>query len=306
VLVYTIRRILWIIPVILIISTVVFFGIHIAPGDPATIMLGLYAGQEALQQIRHELGLDKPLLTQYGHFLGGLVKGDLGISLHKKLPVLKLVFTAFYPTFQLVVVSMGLSLLFGVLLGTIAAVFENSILDSVSRILAVVGVSAPTFWIGLLLIIVFAVQLKWLPVAGYGSWKHLVMPALALTGSGLAYIARLLRSNLLDQKRQDYVRTARSKGISEKRVWAHHIFRNSLVSVVTMVGVRFGTLLGGAVIVETVFAWPGLGTLIINATYARDYPVLLGAVIWTAIVITFVNLVVDLIYAVLDPRIVYD
>lgn len=305
-LVYTIRRILWIIPVILIISTVVFFGIHIAPGDPATIMLGLYAGQEALQQIRHELGLDKPLLTQYGHFLGGLVKGDLGISLHKKLPVLKLVFTAFYPTFQLVVVSMGLSLLFGVLLGTIAAVFENSILDSVSRILAVVGVSAPTFWIGLLLIIVFAVQLKWLPVAGYGSWKHLVMPALALTGSGLAYIARLLRSNLLDQKRQDYVRTARSKGISEKRVWAHHIFRNSLVSVVTMVGVRFGTLLGGAVIVETVFAWPGLGTLIINATYARDYPVLLGAVIWTAIVITFVNLVVDLIYAVLDPRIVYD
>jgi ABC-type dipeptide/oligopeptide/nickel transport system permease component len=306
VLAYTIRRILWIIPVILIISTVVFFGMHIAPGDPATIMLGLYAGEEALQQIRHDLGLDKPLLTQYGLFLGGLVRGDLGVSLHKKLPVVELVFTAFYPTFQLVVVSMGLSLLFGLLLGTVAAVFENSFLDSLSRMLAVVGVSAPTFWIGLLLIIVFAVQLKWLPVAGYGSWKHLVMPAFALTGSGLAYIARLLRSNLLDQKRQDYVRTARSKGISEKRVWAHHIFRNSLVSVVTMVGVRFGTLLGGAVIVETVFAWPGLGTLIINATYSRDYPVLLGAVIWTAIVITVVNLAVDLIYALLDPRIVYD
>ena len=302
---YVVRRLFFLIPTILVVGTLVFFGMHYAPGDPASIMLGLYANDETVKTVRHEMGLDRPILTQYASFLTGLARGDLGESFHEERPVVGLVLTAFYPTLLLVAVSMGFSLLMGSLLGLYTAIHENSFLDSFGRLLSVVGVSAPVFWVGILLMILFAVHLKWFPVAGYGTWRHLVLPSLALSGQSIAFIARLFRSNLIEQKRQDYVRTARAKGISEKRLWLCHISRNSLLSVVTMVGVRFATLLGGAVIVENVFAWPGLGTLIVRAVSSRDYPILLGAVMWIAIVISVVNLLVDILYSVLDPKIIY-
>jgi len=302
---YIIRRLLLLIPTVWIIATLVFFGMHFAPGDPASIALGLYASDETVAEVRHELGLDQPLFIQYVKFLGGLVQGDLGRSFHNKEPVVKLIMTAFFPTLLLVAVSMGFSLLIGGVIGAVAAIYENSPIDSTARVFAVVGVSVPVFWAALLFIILFSVRLKWFPVAGFGSWNHLALPALALSGQSIAFIARLFRSNLIDEKRQDYVRTARSKGIRERRVWTHHITRNSLLSVVTLVGVRFGTLLGGAVIVENVFAWPGLGTLVVTAVSARDYPIVLGCVIWMAALVTVVNLIIDVLYTVIDPKIVY-
>ena len=302
---YIIRRLLLLIPTVWAIATIVFFGMHFAPGDPASIMLGLYASDESVADVRHELGLDRPLLTQYVTFIGRLARGDMGKSFHNEQRVIQLVLTAFFPTLMLVAVSMGLALIIGSIMGAIAAIYENTVVDASARVFAVVGVSVPVFWAALLLIILFSVRLRWLPVAGYGSVSHLALPALALSGQSVAFIARLFRSNLIEEKRQDYVRTARSKGIRESRVWVHHIFRNSLLSVVTLVGIRFGTLLGGAVIVENVFAWPGLGTLIVTAVSSRDYPVVLGSVIWIAILVTMVNLIIDMIYTIIDPKIVY-
>ena len=302
---YLLRRLMVLITTILVIATVVFFGIHFAPGDPASITLGLHATDETIAEVRHELGLDRPLIVQYLSFMLGLVRGDLGQSFHSEQPVLQMVATAFVPTLLLVSVSMALALLAGGIIGALAAVYENTPIDALARILAVVGVSVPVFWAALLFIILFSVHLNWLPVAGYGSWQQIVLPAIALSGQTMAFVARLFRSNLIDEKRQDYVRTARSKGIRERRVWWRHILRNSLLSVVTLVGVRMGTLLGGAVIIENIFAWPGLGTLVVTAVSARDYPVVLGGVIWIAVMVTLINVLVDLIYTVVDPKIVY-
>lgn len=302
---YLLRRIVLVLPVVWMAATVVFFGMHFAPGDPASIMLGLYASQDTVTNLRQELGLDQPLLVQYLRFLWNLLQGDLGTSFHGEDPVAQMLWRSFVPTLQLVLASMMIALVFGGLLGIVAAVFENTAVDSLARVLAVVGVSAPIFWVALLLIILFGVQLKWLPVAGYGRPGHMVLPALALSGQTLAFVARLFRSNLVEEKRQDYVRTARAKGVAERVVWLTHILRNSLLSVVTLVGVRFGTLLGGAVVVEIVFAWPGMGTLIVHGVYSRDYPVILGGVIAISLIVTLVNLIVDFVYTLLDPRIVY-
>jgi peptide/nickel transport system permease protein len=234
-----------------------------------------------------------------------LVQGDLGKSYHNETAVIELIITAFLPTIILVSVSLSFAVIIGGLIGTISAVYENTYIDSFARVLAVVGVSVPIFWAAIMFIIFFSVFLNWLPVAGFGTVSHLVLPALALSGQSMAFVARLFRSNLIEEKRQDYVRTARSKGISEKRIWIHHIFRNSLLSIVTLIGIRFGTLIGGAVIVENVFAWPGLGSLILTAVNSRDYPVILGSVIWIAILVMIVNLIVDILYTVLDPKIGY-
>ena len=288
-----------------LLTTIVFFGIHFSPGDPASITLGLYASDETIAALRQELGLDKNIFYQYFDFLGKLVQGDLGKSYHNETAVIELIITAFLPTIILVSVSLSFAVIIGGLIGTISAVYENTFIDSFARVLAVVGVSVPIFWAAIMFIIFFSVFLNWLPVAGFGTVSHLVLPALALSGQSMAFVARLFRSNLIEEKRQDYVRTARSKGISEKRIWIHHIFRNSLLSIVTLIGIRFGTLIGGAVIVENVFAWPGLGSLILTAVNSRDYPVILGSVIWIAILVMIVNLIVDILYTVLDPKIGY-
>ena len=303
--IYILHRIIYFIPTVWLLTTIVFFGIHFSPGDPASITLGLYASDETIAALRQELGLDKNIFYQYFDFLGKLVQGDLGKSYHNETAVIELIITAFLPTIILVSVSLSFAVIIGGLIGTISAVYENTYIDSFARVLAVVGVSVPIFWAAIMFIIFFSVFLNWLPVAGFGTVSHLVLPALALSGQSMAFVARLFRSNLIEEKRQDYVRTARSKGISEKRIWIHHIFRNSLLSIVTLIGIRFGTLVGGAVIVENVFAWPGLGSLILTAVNSRDYPVILGSVIWIAILVMIVNLIVDILYTVLDPKIGY-
>ena len=303
--IYILDRIIYFIPTVWLLTTIVFFGIHFSPGDPASITLGLYASDETIAALRQELGLDKNIFYQYFDFLGKLVQGDLGKSYHNETAVIELIITAFLPTIILVSVSLSFAVIIGGLIGTISAVYENTYIDSFARVLAVVGVSVPIFWAAIMFIIFFSVFLNWLPVAGFGTVSHLVLPALALSGQSMAFVARLFRSNLIEEKRQDYVRTARSKGISEKRIWIHHIFRNSLLSIVTLIGIRFGTLIGGAVIVENVFAWPGLGSLILTAVNSRDYPVILGSVIWIAILVMIVNLIVDILYTVLDPKIGY-
>ena len=303
--IYILHRIIYFIPTVWLLTTIVFFGIHFSPGDPASITLGLYASDETIAALRQELGLDKNIFYQYFDFLGKLVQGDLGKSYHNETAVIELIITAFIPTIILVLVSLSFAVIIGGLIGTISAVYENTYVDSFARVLAVVGVSVPIFWAAIMFIIFFSVFLNWLPVAGFGTVSHLVLPALALSGQSMAFVARLFRSNLIEEKRQDYVRTARSKGISEKRIWIHHIFRNSLLSIVTLIGIRFGTLIGGAVIVENVFAWPGLGSLILTAVNSRDYPVILGSVIWIAILVMIVNLIVDILYTVLDPKIGY-
>tara|TARA_B100001750_G_C15487970_1_gene589442 strand:- start:268 stop:1188 length:921 start_codon:yes stop_codon:yes gene_type:complete len=303
--IYILHRIIYFIPTVWLLTTIVFFGIHFSPGDPASITLGLYASDETIAALRQELGLDKNIFYQYFDFLGKLVQGDLGKSYHNETAVIELIITAFLPTIILVSVSLSFAVIIGGLIGTISAVYENTYIDSFARVLAVVGVSVPIFWAAIMFIIFFSVFLNWLPVAGFGTVSHLVLPALALSGQSMAFVARLFRSNLIEEKRQDYVRTARSKGISEKRIWIHHIFRNSLLSIVTLIGIRFGTLIGGAVIVENVFAWPGLGSLILTAVNSRDYPVILGSVIWIAILVMIVNLIVDILYTVLDPKIGY-
>lgn len=303
--IYILHRIIYFIPTVWLLTTIVFFGIHFSPGDPASITLGLYASDETIAALRQELGLDKNIFYQYFDFLGKLVQGDLGKSYHNETAVIELIITAFLPTIILVSVSLSFAVIIGGLIGTISAVYENTFIDSFARVLAVVGVSVPIFWAAIMFIIFFSVFLNWLPVAGFGTVSHLVLPALALSGQSMAFVARLFRSNLIEEKRQDYVRTARSKGISEKRIWIHHIFRNSLLSIVTLIGIRFGTLIGGAVIVENVFAWPGLGSLILTAVNSRDYPVILGSVIWIAILVMIVNLIVDILYTVLDPKIGY-
>lgn len=303
--IYILHRIIYFIPTVWLLTTIVFFGIHFSPGDPASITLGLYASDETIAALRQELGLDKNIFYQYFDFLGKLVQGDLGKSYHNETAVIELIITAFLPTIILVSVSLSFAVIIGGLIGTISAVYENTYIDSFARVLAVVGVSVPIFWAAIMFIIFFSVFLNWLPVAGFGTVSHLVLPALALSGQSMAFVARLFRSNLIEEKRQDYVRTARSKGISEKRIWIHHIFRNSLLSIVTLIGIRFGTLIGGAVIVENVFAWPGLGSLILTAVNSRDYPVILGSVIWIAILVMNVNLIVDILYTVLDPKIGY-
>ena len=303
--IYILHRIIYFIPTVWLLTTIVFFGIHFSPGDPASITLGLYASDETIAALRQELGLDKNIFYQYFDFLGKLVQGDLGKSYHNETAVIELIITAFIPTIILVLVSLSFAVIIGGLIGTISAVYENTYIDSFARVLAGVGVSVPIFWAAIMFIIFFSVFLNWLPVAGFGTVSHLVLPALALSGQSMAFVARLFRSNLIEEKRQDYVRTARSKGISEKRIWIHHIFRNSLLSIVTLIGIRFGTLIGGAVIVENVFAWPGLGSLILTAVNSRDYPVILGSVIWIAILVMIVNLIVDILYTVLDPKIGY-
>ena len=303
--IYILHRIIYFIPTVWLLTTIVFFGIHFSPGDPASITLGLYASDETIAALRQELGLDKNIFYQYFDFFGKLVQGDLGKSYHNETAVIELIITAFLPTIILVSVSLSFAVIIGGLIGTISAVYENTFIDSFARVLAVVGVSVPIFWAAIMFIIFFSVFLNWLPVAGFGTVSHLVLPALALSGQSMAFVARLFRSNLIEEKRQDYVRTARSKGISEKRIWIHHIFRNSLLSIVTLIGIRFGTLIGGAVIVENVFAWPGLGSLILTAVNSRDYPVILGSVIWIAILVMIVNLIVDILYTVLDPKIGY-
>ena len=284
--------------------TVVVFGLlHLTPGDPASLMLGEQATPEQIRDLRHALGLDEPLVTQYAWFLGHAVRGDFGASIRAQRPALEVVLERLPATLLLTAGAFTFALCVGLPIGVISAVKRLSLWDHGSMALALMGQSMPVFWLGLMLIVVFSVHLRWLPVSGAGGPEHLVLPAVTLGTFLIGLIIRLTRSSMLDVLGQDYVRTARAKGLAERAVIVRHALRNALIPVVTLLGLQLGILLGGAVITETVFAWPGVGMVTVTAIYQHDYPVVQCAVFISAVLVVSINWAVDVLYHVLDPRI---
>jgi ABC-type dipeptide/oligopeptide/nickel transport system permease component len=300
--VYVGRRLLQSLVVLLGISVVVFVILHLT-GDPTPLMLPLDASAEEISRFRRAMGFDDPLPVQYGRFLRGVLHGDFGNSLRHDEPALRLVFERIPATLELTAVALGIALLLAIPAGIVSAVFRNTALDYVSTVVALIGQAMPTFWLGIMLILVFAVGLHVLPSSGRGGLANLVLPALTLGLFTTARTMRLTRSALLEVLGQDYVRTARAKGVAEHRVVWKHALRNAAIPVITIVGLELGTLLGGAVITETIFAWPGVGRLSVQAIYNRDYPLVQASVFVLASTFVLVNLAVDLVYTYLDPRI---
>ncbi len=303
---YIMKRLLSIIPTMLGVAVLVFLMIHMIPGDPARAIGGMEADAEALEAIRRDLGLHEPLHLQFADFLGGAVRGDFGRSFSTGAPVTGEIFSRMPYTLQLALAGITLSVSIGLISGVIAATHHQRPLDNIVMVAAMFGVSMPSFWFGLMLIVIFAVSLGWFPTSGSGSLAHLVLPAMALGIRAAAILARLTRSSMLDVMKADYVRTARGKGLGESVIILKHVLRNSLIPVVTVVGLQFGALLAGTVIIEQVFAWPGIGRLLIRSLMARDFPMVQGTILYIALAFVLVNLVVDLFYSVLDPRIQYN
>ncbi len=299
------RRLLLLIPTVLGVSTLVFLFIHLIPGDPIEVMLGETALAADKEALRHTLGLDRPLWEQYASFLTHLAQGDLGTSLHRQEQVLSLILKRYPATLELALAAVVLALIFALPLGMLAAARPRSSVDYLSVAFALIGVSMPNFWLGPLLIILFSIQLGWLPVSGRGTLAHLILPALTLGMGMSAILTRMTRAALLEQLHENYVRTARAKGVSEVWVLIRHALGNALTVIVTLVGLQFGSLLAGAMIVETVFSWPGVGRLLIQAIQTRDYPVIQGCVLAIALSYVVVNLLTDLFYAFIDPRVRY-
>ena len=299
------RRLALTIPVLLGVATLVFALIHLIPGDPAQAMLGEAAPQADVDALRRQLGLDRPLLEQYGDFLAGAVTGDLGTSLRTGTPVSAQIAERLPATFELALAAMLVALAFALPLGIAAAAWRGTVVDHAAMTLALAGMSIPNFWLGPLLAIVFAVELGWLPVSGRGGVEHLVLPALSLGLALAAMLARMTRASLLEELREPYVRAARARGVSRVRAVVAHAFRNSLIPVVTIVGLQFGAVLTGAVITETIFSWPGIGRLLIQSIGFRDYPLVQGCILLIAVTYVAVNLMTDLAYGLLDPRIRY-
>ena len=297
------RRLLLAVPVLLGVATLVFSLIHVIPGDPAQAMLGETASPSDVADLRQRLGLDRPLPVQYAAFLGGLLRGDLGRSLRTGEPVSIQIAERIPATFELAIAAMIVAVGVALPLGIAAAVWRRTFVDYVAMTAAMAGVSIPNFWLGPLLAIVFGVELGWLPVSGRGGLEHLVLPAVSLGGALAAIVARMTRATLLEELRQPYVQAARARGASRTRAVVGHAFRNSLVPVVTIVGLQFGAVLTGAVITETIFSWPGVGRLLIQSISFRDYPMVQGCILLIAVTYVAVNLATDLLYSVLDPRI---
>lgn len=302
---YIIRRLLLIFPTLFLLSLLIFLIVRVIPGDPAQIMAGEYATKENIELIRKQLGLNRPLHVQYIDFISRLLQGDLGRSIRTTAPVLEELKGRYVNTLVLTLLSMAIAFAAGILAGIISAVKWNTWIDNLVMIGAMLGVSMPVFWLGLLLILVFSVRLGWLPSVGKGSLAHLVLPSITLATLPTAIIARISRASMLDVIQQNYVMTARAKGLPEPKVIWKHALRNALIPIITIGGLQLGILLGGAVITETIFAWPGMGRLLVNSIIARDYPMVQGAVLLLAVTVIFVNLLVDLTYALTNPRIRY-
>jgi ABC-type dipeptide/oligopeptide/nickel transport system permease component len=300
---YLVRRLILTIPVLLGVATLVFALIHFIPGDPAQAILGEGASQEDIAQLRARLGLDRPLIVQYGAFLKGVVRGDLGESLRNGQPVAAQILQRMPATAELAFAAMAVAIVIALPLGIVAAVWRGTAIDYGATTLSLLGISIPNFWLGPLLAIVFAVQLGWLPVGGRGTLAHLVLPAITLGAALAAILARMTRASLLEELHEPYVLAARAKGVSRARAVLHHAFRNSLIPIVTILGLQFGVVLTGAVITETIFAWPGIGRLLIQSIGFRDYPTVQGCVLLIAVTYVGVNLLTDLTYGFLDPRI---
>jgi peptide/nickel transport system permease protein len=313
---YLARRLLALVPVLAGASVVVFLVLHLSPGDPAEIMLGSQATQEDLARLRADLGLTEPLPIQYLRWLGHVLRGDLGRSIWTKRPVLAEVLGRFQATLLLTASALAFSTVRGLVLGILSATRRNSLLDRASAVVALFGASMPVFWLGIVLMVMFSLWLGWLPASGmfapYGGGTvgdllaHLILPAVTLAAASTAIVARLTRSTMLEVLGQDYIRTARSKGVVERGVIGRHGLRNALLPIVTVIGVQAGYLLGGAVLTETVFAWPGVGTLMVQGILARDFPLVQGCVLVVALTFALINLAVDLLYGYLDPRIRYE
>lgn len=311
---YIARRLMLLVPVLIVVGVVVFAVIHLTPGDPAAVMLGETATPEQVAQLRQVMGLDEPLLTQFFTWFGQAVTGNLGQSVFSGEPVLQIIENRLGPTVSLAVLASLISLLMAVPSAVFAVWKRDSSLDPAFMSATLLGVSIPNFWLALLLILCFAVTLRWLPVSGYvplseGFWpwlSHLLLPAIVLSVQQAGIIARMLRDGMLDVVYQDYIRTARAKGLKECIVLIKHVLGNAMIPTTTVIGASIAGLLGGAVVTETVFAIPGIGQLIVDSISRRDYPVLQGTVLFVAMVYVMVNLLIDLAYAALDPRIRYD
>jgi ABC-type dipeptide/oligopeptide/nickel transport system permease component len=303
---YVVERVLWVFPVLLGVSLIVFLILALAPGDTARALAGTDARPEDIEVLRRQLGLDQPLPIQYLRFVERLVRFDLGRSAVTGRPVTAELIDNLGPTVQLAVAGMVLAVIVGLTLGVLSAVKRGTLLDTLFMLLALFGVSMPIFWLGLMLMLVFAVDLRWLPTTGMGGPEYLVLPAVTLAGGSIAIIARLTRSSMLDVFGDDYVRTARAKGLQDRSVVLSHVLRNALIPTVTAIGLQFGYLLAGTVLTETVFARPGLGRMLIDAISLRDVSVAIGGIMLLATSFVFVNLLVDVLYVYLDPRIRYD
>ncbi|TZE80979.1 ABC transporter permease [Calorimonas adulescens] len=309
---YIVKRLLQLIPVLIGVSIVVFLMIYLIPGDAAEVIAGPTATAEEIANIRIKLGLDQPAYVQYFRYMSGVVRGDLGYSFQTGQAVSEAIATRYVNTFGLALFSALIAVIIGVTAGIISAVKQNSWFDHICMSISILGISAPTFWIGLLLIIIFCVELKILPISGLSGqlWtldgmKHMILPAVTLGFNSSAMIARMTRSSVLEIIHQDYIMTARAKGLSEFIVIMKHAFKNALIPIITVVGIDFGSLLGGAVVVESVFAINGIGRLMVQSINARDFPMVQGTVLVVATTFVLINLMVDIIYAAIDPRISY-
>lgn len=306
---YIVQRVFELVPVLFIVSLIVFSVMHILPGDPAQLMLagaeGGGASPERMEELKESMGLNDPVVVQYFTFLAGAVQGDLGESIRFRSPVSEILMERFPYTLRLALAGLAIAAGIGLTLGTLAAVMRNTIVDTVAMMISFIGVSMPVFWLGLLLLLVFSINLSWFPLSGLHGWRGLVLPAFTLGFVSAAVISRLTRSSLLDVLNEDYIRTAKSKGLAGGAVLFRHAAKNALVPIVTIMGLQFGSMLAGAVVTETVFSRPGLGRLVVNAILWKDYPLTQGAILFLATMYVVVNLIVDVSYAWLDPRIRY-
>jgi len=301
---YILRRMAAAVPVVWGVSTFVFLMIHLVPGDPVQLMYGnLPMSQADLDRIRTQLGLDQPLLVQYGQFFVKLLQGDLGRSIRSQQPVVNEILLRLPYSVLLATLSTAAALVLGLLAGVLSATRRGRWLDTLTTAISVLGVSVPSFWLGLMLIFLFAVRLGWLPASGSGTPQHLVLPVLSLALLSSSIIARLTRSGMLDVLNMEYVTTARAKGLAERAILYRHALKNALIPVITIVGLQFGALLGGAFVVETVFAWPGVGRLAVQALSNRDYPIIQGVVLFVSLIVVLVNLATDVLYVAIDPRV---
>ncbi len=300
---YILNRLLMLVPVLLGVVFIVFFIMDLAPGDPVYQVAGEQATQQELQELRVKMGLDGNIFIRYFRYIKNMLRGDLGVSYISKRSVMKTYMERLPNTLVLASVTMLVAILISIPLGIIAAIHQNSMKDTVSMILSLLGLSMPNFWLGLLLIMLFSLKLKWLPSGGIDGVKSIILPALTV-GMGLAALmTRTTRSSMLDVIRQDYLRTARSKGVTEKKVINKHALKNALIPIITVFGIQFSNVLGGSVLAETVFSWPGVGRLVVDAINQRDIPMVTGALVMTTMLVSVVNLLVDIVYAYVDPRI---
>ena len=302
---YFLKRLLGLIPTLLIVAVLVFLFVHLLPGDPARLMAGQDADASVVALVRQDLGLDKPLYQQFLTFFGNALTGDFGHSMVSKRPVIDEISSRFMPTFWLTLTSMVWSVIFGLVIGVVSAVWRNRWPDRLGMALAVSGISFPAFALGMLLMQIFSVELGWLPTVGADSWQHYILPSVTLGAAVAAIMARFTRASFVEVMQEDYMRTARAKGVHEAVVVVKHGLRNAMIPVVTMMGLQFGFLLGGSIVVEKVFNWPGLGRLLVDSVEMRDYPVIQAEVLLFSLEFILINLLVDMLYAVINPSIRY-